>query len=71
MAPHAQSQIRAHASIIRNALWIAGVRARVWAERDRIDVLVPSGDITEMVYAQSIAEVRRGPFPLLVTGEVH
>lgn len=63
------SMIATHASIIRGALLIAGVHAHVRTERDRIDVLIPSGDHTEIVAATVIAEVRRGPFALLVAGE--
>jgi len=62
------SLVATHASIIRSALGIAGIRAHVRSERDRIDVEVSSGDHTEMVTARIIAEIRRGRFALLVTG---
>lgn len=69
MTTHTQSQIAAHASIIRAALCIAGVHARVHSDHNGIDVLVPAGNPTMRIAALVIAEVRRGPFPLHVIEE--
>lgn len=66
---HTHSQIATHASIIRSALTIAGVRAHVHSEEDRISVSV-SGGHSALIAAAIIAERRRGCFALVVSEEV-